>query len=663
MIHFGSAWYPEHWPEARWQRDLELMVGAGFSVVRIGEFAWSSMEPADGTFTLDWLVRACDLAHEFGLQAVMGTPTAAPPAWLTRAHPDILPVRDATTGATQLHGQRGHYDPTNATYRRYCQRITAQLADAVADHPAVIGWQTDNEFWTIASNQSALADFRAWCLERYGSLEALNEAWSSAYWSQTYSHPDELQPPMEYPNPGLFLAWRRWASAATTAFQQIQIDTLRARIPAEQWICHNFHPYDDQDRAVIADPLDLVSWDAYILRQDQDRLDPAYSGRDADRIRDLNNRERPFWIMETLPGFVNWREVNRHFDPGESRTMAWHLIGHGADAVLYWQWRSAPGGQEQYHGCLLQQDGEPRPVYHEAVAIGAEFKQVGALLGGSTPVAEVAIVDRWCDRTALGRQPHHRDYDPALVPVTWYRATQSLGLGQRVLETVDQAPAQKLLIAPQLHLLDDAAEAAIAAHLAAGGHLLIGPRFAMKNDENALRQQRQPGPFAADAGAIVDEYYSLPDSLSINGALCGHIEHFAEWWRITDDNVEVLARFDDQHPWLAGQPAVFSTATTAGGRITVCAGCPDDDLALAVTSWACQQAGLTAPIVPEYGVEICRRRQGDQELAIVINHQHKPAVQTLPGSWHDHLADTDHDDEITMPGYGVAVISRREPSS
>lgn len=512
-MHLGAAWYPEHWPEERWKRDLELMAQAEMTVVRVAEFAWSSMEKKEGDIDLDWLERAVDLAATYGLQTVMCTPTPTPPAWLIRQHPDILPRRTPGSDTVQLHGERGHYDPANKDYRRHCRRIVTAMAERFGHHKDVIDWQTDNEFWTICTNNASMTAFRDWLREKYGSLEALNERWSTSFWSQTYFAWEDVQPPLEYPNPALYLDWYRFHSHLIADFQREQVEILREVCAPEQWITHNFHPFDDLDRDVISEDLDLVSWDAYVTGE-QLELDVAANALDAETLRGIKHKN--IWVMETLPGFVNWRDVNRHFDPGETRTMAWSQVGHGADAILYWQWRSAPACQEQYHGTLLQQDGEPRPVYDEVAELGKEFKQVAAWLKDTEPQSEVAIVNRWCDRQVLKKQPHHKDYDPRARTADVYRAWQHAGFAPQVLSRIEGPFPWKIIMAPHLHVLSDQDAERLLTFVDQGGHLVLGPRSGMKDEWNRLRESRQPGPFAERLGATVREYYSMPESVPVH---------------------------------------------------------------------------------------------------------------------------------------------------
>lgn len=652
-MYCGTAWYPEHWPEERWARDIELMCQAGMNVVRVGEFAWSRMEPADSDIQLDWLVRAVDQAVAAGLAVVMCTPTPTPPAWLTSAYPDILAVRNRCTGELHLHGERGHVDPSNKDYQRACVRICEALARHFGKHPGVIGWQTDNEFWSIAANDSAMVAFRNWLRQEYGTLDRLNEVWSTSFWSQEYFSWDDIQPPMDYPNPALYHAWYRFHSHLTRDFQRLQIDAIRSHADDRQWITHNFHPYDEFDRTVISEDLDLVSWDAYITGESL-RLDPAANGHDCDRLRGIKRKN--IWIMETLPGFVNWREVNRHCEPGETRAMAWHMIGHGADAILYWQWRSAPTNQEQYHGCLLQQDGEPRPIYHEIARFGQELQRLAPLLAGSRPANTIALIDRWGDRQAIKNQPHHQDYIPRERVIDWYRAWQSKGHCLDVLPRLELLDDYTILLAPHLHLLSQDEADRLRRWILNGGHLVLGPRSGMKDEHNRLWPKRQPGPLGDLLGASVAEFFALPESIPLSGGLAGEARIFAELLEPNASDVDVLASYGAGNGWLVGTPAAV-TRQADQGRITYLACAGDDALHGAIHSWLVDQHDLTPLLRVPDGVEATRRVTADgQNILILINHGLQSASIDLGRPMIDHLSGT-VSDRVVMAASDCLVLT------
>lgn len=651
-MYFGCAWYPEHWPQEQWSEDCRLMAKAGMNVVRVGEFAWSRLEPARGDFQFDWLKRAVDCAAEHGLATVIGTPTAAPPAWLTAAHPEVLPVR--ADGRVHGHGQRGHYDPSSILYRGYCEKIATALGERFGQHESVIGWQVDNEFWSIPWGTSAVLEFRDWLRLAFGTLEALNSAWSTAYWSQEYSSWNQIDPPSGNPNPCLRLAWYRFASEICRDFCKVQVDALRRVIDRAQWITHNFHPFDELDRAAVADELDFVSWDAYAWGpRDGAIKDPASCAADIDRMRGLLDSN--IWVMETQPGFVNWTPHNHCQPPGALRAAAWQMVGHGADAVLYWQWRPAPGGQEQYHGTVVAVDGSPRPVYDEIARLGSEFAATAPALSGTAPDNRVAIIDSWADRWALTWQPFGPDSDPVEHVLEWYRPFQRGGYGVDILERLVEQPDYDLLVAPHLHLVADDTAELLRAWVQAGGHLILGPRSLHKNADNALRRERPPGPLADLIGARLGEYYALPEPVAVGGSLGrGTVSRYLETLIVADEATEVLLASAESGDWWSGSAVVVSRSAGAG-RLTWCGTHLDQDLAQRLAAWATR--GFEAPpLVPAPGVEICPRQGDERRLLVVINHNHGPVCQPLPRPFRCMLNGQRYVGELAMPAHGVALL-------
>ncbi len=375
-LHVGSAYYPEHWPEDRWPEDVRLMREAGFTVARLGEFAWSTMEPAPGDLQLEWLERAVALLAENGIRTVMGTPTAAPPAWLTHANPDLLAVDEY--GRRAQHGNRCHYCVTSPEYHDACRRIVTAMAERFGPMPDVIGWQLDNEYNRVCYCDRCRALFQDWLRAHFGTLDALNAAWSTAYWSQTYTDWAQIPIPIGGHNPGLMLSHSRFVSDCYVKFQRVQLDALRPHLPEGVWVTHNFMGwFPTLDSYKLTADLDLASWDWYIGTGHHDF---TVNGAPHDLTRGFKRQN--FWLMETQPGSVNWSTVNNQLDAGETRLMAWHAVAHGADAILYWQWRPALGGQEQYHGSLVDQSGQPRLFYNEARWIARNFRKVGNLVAG-----------------------------------------------------------------------------------------------------------------------------------------------------------------------------------------------------------------------------------------------------------------------------------------
>ena len=326
-ILMGVAWYPEQWPESRWEEDLRLMEAANLKVVRIAEFAWSRMEPSEGRYDFDWLERAIDLAAKHHIVSVLGTPTATPPAWLTQKYPETLRIEP--DGQRVTHGNRAQASSTSPRYREFCRRAAEQMAIRFGHNPNVVGWQIDNEYGyaLMSYDERTRQQFQDWLKAKYETLDNLNTRWATSYWSQTYDNWGEIPIPIGEHNPGLMLDWKRFVTYTWTSYQQNQIDAIRKHAEPRQFITGNLMGFfDGFDHYPITESLTFASWDDYV---GTGHVDPAYNGLAHDLTRGFKRQN--FWVMETQPGAVNWSPLNNFLNRGEARAMAWQAIGHGAD--------------------------------------------------------------------------------------------------------------------------------------------------------------------------------------------------------------------------------------------------------------------------------------------------------------------------------------------
>ena len=318
-LHLGAAYYPEHWPEERWAEDIRLMAEAGFTVARMGEFAWSTFEPAEGEFQFAWLEKAIEQLAAHGISSVLGTPTAAPPAWLTQGTPATLAVNP--DGSRREHGRRCHYCVTSQEYHRHTRRIVKAIGKNFGANPHVIGWQFDNEYGTVCYCDSCRAAFQTFLRTKFDTLEALNHCWSTAYWSQTYTTWEQIPIPKPGHNPGLLLAFQQFVTDSYRVFQKIQLDELHPHLREGVWVTHNFMKwYPTYDHYALSADLDMASWDWYVGTGHNEYTE---SGAAHDLVRGFKRRN--FWVMETQPANVNWSPVSNQVDKGECRAMAWHL--------------------------------------------------------------------------------------------------------------------------------------------------------------------------------------------------------------------------------------------------------------------------------------------------------------------------------------------------
>ncbi len=654
----GAAWYPEQWPESRWDADLQLMQNAHLDVVRVGEFAWSALEPAQGRYNLDWLARAVRLAEKHHIAVVIGTPTDAPPAWLTRLHPGTLRVDAA--GRTAEHGSRRQFNYASPEYRGFCAQIAAQLARRFGHDPNVIGWQIGNEYTDESFDPATRRRFQLWLQRKYKTLDTLNRAWVTAYWSQTYDRWNEIPLPASAGNPGLLLDHRRFVSDTWRDFQQVQIDAIRRFADPRQFITTNIGGLgwsDNWDHYEITRPLDLAAWDDYV---GEGHLHVDRNAAMHDFVRGWKRRN--FWVMETQPGSVNWAPVNTTLDRGETRAMAWQAIGHGADAVLYWQWRDALNGQEQYHGAIVGPDGSPLPIYSEIGRIGGEFQRAAPALHGTQPAAQVALLVTYDSRWAIDFQPHSKYYDQLELLLDYYRPLRDEQLTVDIVSADAPLDGYKLILAPSLNVISQSLAAHLLAYVQQGGQLLLGPRSGMKDEHNALNVQRQPGPLAAPLGGRVEQYYALDHPLPVAGSLgAGSASLWAEQLSAAAPDVQVLLRYGQSNGWLDNQPAMM-TRRVGKGSITYLGAVLDPELMRQVTAWAIARAQVHAefPGVPA-GVEVCRRAGADHMAFILINHGAVAAHVALPGPMSDVL----HGDRIVtavdLSPQGVDVLATGKP--
>ena len=653
-IHIGSSYYPEHWGESYWSNDIRLMKEAGFTVARMAEFAWSTMEPSVGEFDFDWLEKTIAQLAAAGLVSVLGTPTAAPPAWLVQQYPDMLAMDES--GRRVQFGNRCHYCVNSPEFHTATRRIVSAMAGRFGSNPNVIGWQLDNEYNRICYCERCQKLFQQFLARKFGTLDALNEHWSTAYWSQTYSAWEQIPLPLGPHNPGLMLEFRRFVTESYRQFQRLQVDSLRTHLSSDVWITHNFMGwFDGFDHYRMSEDLDMASWDWYVGTGYHDYLS---SGAIHDLTRGFKRKN--FWLIETQPGNVNWSPLNNVLNKGEARAMAWHAVAHGADAVLYWQWRSAAGGQEQMHGTLVDQSGQPRPFYEEAKQLASDLAKTSNILAGTTPSADVALLNSYDNRWSIHAQRHHKDFEYVAHFNHYYRALAARNIAADILSVDASLDGYKLVIAPALLMLNKTRVAQLKTFVEKGGHLVLTIRSGMKDDNNALLPLRQPGMLAEIAGVEVEEYYALLDPVPVLGEnFKGESHIWAERLKAKDESTKVIARYGESNGWLDGQAAITSHSF-GKGYVTYVGVWLDDASQQKLIDDMVESAGVKSVMECPVGVEACKRVniQGD-EVFIFINHERTEKKVNLPWLAHEHLNRLDTH-ELQLEPYGVAVITRAE---
>jgi beta-galactosidase len=660
-ILVGTDWYPEQWPESRWEADVSMMEAAHLTVIRLAGFAWSRMEPSEGHYDFEWLDRAIRLAGKHHILVVLDTPSAAPPAWLTQKYPDIL--RMEKDGRRVTHGNRTQGSVTSARYREFCRRIAAEMARRYGHDPHVIGWQIDNEYGysQMSFEDDTRRQFREWLKARYKSLSFLNQQWTTAYWSETYDAWDEIPIPDIPHNPGLMLDWKRFVTFAWASYQQNQIDAIRQFADPRQFITGNFMGYGFEgfDHYIVARSLTFVAWDDYVATG---HLDPDTNGISHDNMRGLKRQN--FWVIETQPGFVDWSNLNNSLNKGEVRAMAWHDIGHGADLVSYWQWRSALNGQEEMHGTLVAPDGEPEPLLSEVTQTAAEFAQIQNAFRGTRVVSDVALLHDYESRWAINWQIHTTRYDTFNVLKAYYHALRKISQSIDIVSPDVPLDQYKLVVAPDLNLIPKDRADHLLDYVKNGGHLVLGPRSGQKDQFNGLLPLRQPGYLAEALGGRVEQYYALERNAPVSGTLgSGEAPVWAEQLSVKAPNVEVLLTYGTSNGWLDGQPAVI-TRPFGKGRITYVGALLDTNLMTALADWMLKISQVAPALgpVPD-GIEVNRRVGPNSSVYVLINFNPERQTVELPRPMRSLLAPSQGEATVQEPitqveldRYGVSIL-------
>jgi len=611
-MKLGVCYYPEQWDRTRWRDDAGRMAAMGLKMVRIAEFAWARMEPREGEFDWEWLDEAVATLAEAGLEVVLGTPTAAPPRWLTERYPEVLAV-DAQ-GRTRPAGSRRHVCLSSPKYFSASQAIVVAMARRYGRHPAVVAWQTDNEYGCHDTLQSyspqALTRFREWLRARYGSIEELNRRWGNVFWSMDCDNFEQIGLPVGLPaqaNPIHALDWRRFASDEVLRFNRMQVDALRKHAPGRP-VLHNFMGFFGEfDHHAMGRDLDLASWDSYPLGHTDstsfidpdDRLRWARSGHPDiaafhhDLYRGIGRGR--FGVMEQQAGPVNWAPWNPVPQPGQVRAWTWEAFAHRAEFVSYFRWRQLPYAQEQMHSGLHDSSDQITPGGEEATRVASELAAVRAALAEETPTrAPVALVLDYTSHWMLEIQRQGADASYFGDAFALYGAARRLGLDVDIVGPDASLEGRSLVLAPMLLAADDTFARRLSA---APGQVVIGARSGSKTGDFRIAEGLPPGPLAEYAGLRVRSVESLRPGLSMRVSGAG-LQGRARAWRDhvdTHPGTEVLARFED------GGPAVLRR-----GRMRYLAAAFDNDLLDAIVAGAAQDAGLSASRLPD-GMRLRRR--------------------------------------------------------
>ncbi|GGX48803.1 beta-galactosidase [Tateyamaria omphalii] len=570
----GVCYYPEHWPEAQWAEDAQRMADLGLTWVRIGEFAWKRMEPREGEYDWGWLDRAIETLGAAGLKVVLGTPTATPPKWVCKKHPDMFAVDEH--GHVRGYGSRRHYCFSHQGFLEECRRIVRAVAERYGRNPHVAAWQTDNEYGchdTVISYSDAARDrFRNWLRGQFpgqgndGDIDALNAAWGNVFWSMDYDDFDEIDLPnltVTEPNPAHVHAFRRFASEEVVAFNRAQVEIIRAHSDAP--IAHNYMGrVTEFDHFKVGDDLDIASWDSYPLGFLEDRVganaahqrayarqgDPDFQAFHHDLYRAVGKGR--WWIMEQQPGPVNWAPYNPSPLPGMVRLWTWEAFAHGAEAVCYFRWRQAPFAQEQMHAGLLRPDSVAAEAFGEAAQVMEELADAPDVVAAQAPVGIIFDYDAdW----AWSVQPHGVGLSYFGLVFDWYRACRKLGLSVDILppSARDFAGYSAVIVPGMMHVPFELKVALQASDT----QVILGPRTGARDPDFNIPNPLPPAWPGSDL--VVSRVQSMRPDLPVALEGDGHVHLYfeqveggSEVVMRTEDGAPVAVRLDAKTTYVAG---------------------------------------------------------------------------------------------------------------
>nr|WP_246414264.1 beta-galactosidase [Microbacterium thalassium] len=642
---YGADYNPDQWSEDVWDDDVRLMQEAGVNIVSLGIFSWSRIQPAEDVWDFAWLDTVIDKLHAGGIRVNLATATASPPPWVSATYPDVLPADER--GATYWPGSRQHFAPSSPTYRRLAADLVRRIAERYASHPAVVMWHVGNEYgchlWMDFSD-SARDAYRIWLAKRYATIDALNDAWGTSFWSQRYGSFDEVFPPRLAPyshNPSSMLDFRRFTSDMLLECYLMEREILVAA-GADQPITTNFMgPFKPADYAAWAPFMDVIADDCYPDPADPHRVRDAAFQRDL--VRSLK-RGVPWILMEQATDAVNWRPANAGKASGALAAETAQAIGRGADGIMFFQWRQSRAGSEKFHSAMLPHAGTDTAIWRSVTSLGDRLAALPELPAPGDD-APVALVFDWENWWAVEERDHPTRVDYHAICLEWYGALHALGIMVDIVppEKVDER--YRLAIAPTLYLLRDAGAAALTRFVESGGTLLAGPFTDVVDEHDQFRD----GGFATQLGGMLGIRFEDFSALAAAGAgstgvgaqgaraegaratvsfRLGDADHVGTLVAegIDARGADVLATFAQGRT--AGRPALTRRRHGAGEAWYI-ATMPDADGIAAVVAAVVAAAGVE-PVLAGLPAGVEAARRGD--LVTVINHGDVPARITLDGT-------------------------------
>ncbi len=665
-MRIGADYYPEHWEPSRWETDVEMMKKAGIQVIRIGEFAWSLYEPHENKYEFDWMDRAVTYFGNAGIKIVMCTPSATPPKWMCDKYPEIF--QDDIHGNPKIFGTRKHYCFNSTLYREKTKVLVEMIAKRYADHPAIEAWQIDNELgWanTTRCYCKKCADrFQVWLKDKYGTIDNLNQAYGTVFWSQIYNSFEEVIIPKagacydtchdtQGQNPGLLLDYYRFSSDSVIGFMNESVDVIRQY--SKKPITTNLldaavNSGTGIDYFKLSRDLDFVSWDNYIEFQWGIAQDAAVS-RDHALLRSY--KKQPFWVMEQQSGPCGWSKMGPAPTPGKLRLWTYSAVANGADTVVYFRWRACPFGTEEYWHGILNHDGKPNRRYKEISKVGKEMEALSKVYGALQPKAKVAIVKSFDSEWSHSIHKHVENFHYDNLLLAYYKAFYNMGIAVDFVAPSEEISSYALVLAPALLMVTEDEKKNLENYAKNGGNLLISFRSGIKDIFNNMLMETVPGVFSEMAGVEVYDYDPQFEKQTQVSGVFG--KGMANLWCdvVIPDTARSLGVYISEY---YANETCLSVNSYGKGNVYYL-GCDLEEQAMSqLMKYLGEKSGIPIKLYHVEGVETVSASDGKTEALFLLNHNHYPVVINLEKTYQEMISDKEFKDTIMIEPYGVAIL-------
>jgi beta-galactosidase len=665
-ICYGGDYNPEQWPEAVWSEDMELMKKAGVNLVSVSIFSWALLQPNEETYDFGWMDRLLDLLAQNGISVVLATATAAQPAWLSQKYPDVLPV--SADGNRISYGSRQSYCPNSPVYHRFSHALVTKMAERYKNHPALALWHIHNEYachTQICYCEHCAEAFRNWLTKKYGTIEQVNKAWGTNFWSQHYYQWSEIIPPRTtstFPNPSQVLDYKRFMSDSLLECYLGEHRIIKSITPDIPITTNFMGDHKPLDYFKWAKNLDVISWDSY--PDPEPNTSPSWAAFNHDLMRGLKNGQ-PFMLMEQAPNNVNWRPVNTNKRPGVMRLWSYQAMAHGADAIMFFQWRQSLKGAEKFHSAVVTHTGNDQSrVFKEVAELGSELKALDPVVGSKIE-AKVAILfdyDNWWAVEYVQRPSADVNYLEQIR--NFYKPLYDMNIPVDIVPVDADLKPYKLVITPLMYMVKPGLKENLENYVASGGTLITSFFSGIVDETDGVFPGGYPGPLKNLLGLSVEEFDPLESHMRNHikmkenlGSLKGDYECNLWCDTVRPDKAKVLATFmEDYH---AGE-ASLTVNQFGKGKAYYLATQPEPSFWVELLDSLCKELMITAPLNAPSGVEVCKRSQEGRDYFFILNHNNNKVTMALPsGTYQDLITNHSFTGKLELEAKQALILKKQ----